>query len=215
VRILSTDPEQPGIFAIGQEAKGIFALGQMATGVVAVGQLARGVFVLGQLAIGVVAVGQGAVALGWGGGMIGVVGRGFGIVLKLLPRYRRDGGKPPFPGEGWIEANVRGHALDANVEATPEVAAVLARTNDTPAFVHVVAEELPEREGGSREAPETRRVLRAVGVTTWTPWPWPLEAFSEGQAAPVWQLVLRAIAFAGLAVLWWFVVGQALLAMFD
>jgi hypothetical protein len=221
VRIVSTDPEQPGVFAIGQEARGIFALGQMATGVVAVGQLARGVIVVGQLAIGVVAVGQGAVALGWGGGMIGVVGRGFGIVLKLAPRYRADRGRPKFPGEGWLDARVLRHGLvdgdgkPLDIEMTPEVAATLARTNDSPAFVHVAAEERPEREGGYREPAETRRVLRAVAVTPWTPWPWPFEALSDGEPAPVWQLVLRAIALAGLAAVWWFVVGQSLIAMFE
>jgi thioredoxin reductase len=37
VRILSTDPDVPGIFAIGQVATGVFACGQMATGLIAIG----------------------------------------------------------------------------------------------------------------------------------------------------------------------------------
>jgi hypothetical protein len=58
MRLVSTDPNEPGIFAVGQLAVGIFALGQLSLGVVAVGQLARGVFAFGQLAVGVVAIGQ-------------------------------------------------------------------------------------------------------------------------------------------------------------
>src|SRR5262245_45469032 len=87
MRIFSTDPEQPGVFAVGQLAVGVFALGQLSLGVVAVGQLARGVIAIGQLAVGVVAIGQGAVGLWHGTGMVALGGqRGFGGVLHLLPR---------------------------------------------------------------------------------------------------------------------------------
>jgi hypothetical protein len=87
VRILSTNPNEPGVFAVGQEAVGIFALGQLALGVVAVGQLSRGVVAVGQLSVGVFCIGQGAVGLFHGTGMLAIAGQqGFGLALHLLPR---------------------------------------------------------------------------------------------------------------------------------
>ena len=76
---------------------GFIAIAQEAWGVIAIGQIARGFFVLGQLAVGVVGAGQGAfVVFGVGqvgagvmgfSGMMGVAGRGFGLVLRLLPGF--------------------------------------------------------------------------------------------------------------------------------
>lgn len=74
-----------GFIALGQLATGFIAVGQMATGVVAIGQIARGVIAVGQGAIGVVAFGQGAVGLYYGVGMVGIAGRGFGLVIPLFP----------------------------------------------------------------------------------------------------------------------------------
>lgn len=74
-----------GVIAIGQEATGIIAIGQMATGVFALGQLARGFIAIGQLACGVVAVGQLTIGIVGGVGMVGLVGRGIGWVIQLLP----------------------------------------------------------------------------------------------------------------------------------
>lgn len=85
IRWVSVGQEAEGVIAIGQVATGVFALGQMATGVVAVGQVARGFVAIGQGAIGVFAVGMGSVGLVYSVGMIGVGGRGFGIILPLVP----------------------------------------------------------------------------------------------------------------------------------
>ncbi len=109
VRILSTDPDHPGVFAFGQIAVGIIAFGQSALGVVAVGQLARGVFCLGQGAIGVFAAGQGAIGLWHGTGMVAGAGAsGYGLALHLLPRLVT----PPVP----------------DLPATTELGALLDRT---------------------------------------------------------------------------------------
>ena len=73
------------MIAIGQVATGFIAVGQVATGVIAVGQVARGFIAIGQGAIGVVAVGMGSVGLVYAVGMVGVGGRGLGLVLPLVP----------------------------------------------------------------------------------------------------------------------------------
>jgi hypothetical protein len=104
VRIISTDPQHPGVFAFGQVAVGVIAFGQAALGVVAIGQLARGVFCLGQGAIGVVAVGQGAIGLWHGTGMLAIAGaRGYGLALHLLPLLVRERA-PELPAETPLSA---------------------------------------------------------------------------------------------------------------
>lgn len=63
MRLLSVGGDDLGVFAFGQRATGIFAFGQLATGVVAIGQLSTGVIAVGQLARGVIVVGQMAIGL--------------------------------------------------------------------------------------------------------------------------------------------------------
>ncbi|MCA9682233.1 MAG: hypothetical protein KC457_08560 [Myxococcales bacterium] len=113
MRLLSTDPDEPGVFAVGQVAYGIVALGQMATGVIAIGQVARGVIAIGQGAIGLIAVGQGAIGLYAGLAMLGIFGRGFPLpVVPKLPRPRQLPGTTDLSqvrmgyGDGWIEAEL-------------------------------------------------------------------------------------------------------------
>ncbi len=74
-----------GVFAIGQVATGVVAIGQMATGVIAIGQVARGFVAVGQGAVGLVALGQGSIGLFWAVGMLGIGGRGFGLVIPTVP----------------------------------------------------------------------------------------------------------------------------------
>lgn len=232
MRILSTDPDVPGVFAVGQIATGIFALGQMATGFVAVGQVARGVIVVGQGAIGIIAIGQGTVAVGWGVGMVAIVGRGYGLVARLLPKYRPDRGKPELPPlsnleeirqtrNGWIAARVRDHALvdesgaALQVPLTDDVMRGLADAEDARAVVNVIVHETVANEGGSyRQAARVDLTFRAVAVRTWNLWPWPFEAIQGQGVAPAWELVLRGLGWVALAVGWWIVVGQALVGMF-
>lgn len=75
-----------GVIAIGQLPTGVIAIGQVARGFIAVGQLAVGVVVLGQLATGLFAIGQAVLAPAYGIAQLGIVGRGRGAVLALLPR---------------------------------------------------------------------------------------------------------------------------------
>ena len=84
---LSVGSRPVGIIAIGQFPLGVVAIGQVARGVLVIGQAAIGVVVLGQVAAGLACVGQLVVAPAWGIGMFGIVGRGRGWVLRLLPRW--------------------------------------------------------------------------------------------------------------------------------
>jgi hypothetical protein len=232
VRILSTDPDQPGIFAVGQFATGIFAFGQMATGVIAIGQLARGVVAVGQLAVGFVAIGQVCGAVVWGGGMVGITGRGFGFVIKTLPKYRPDLGTPEGwstcgtladvreKGMGTIRASIRGHALFTEdgqaLDATPSelVATQLAQLDDQNAIVHLTSETIQRDDGTYREAPHQQTMLRALALTPWKRWPWPLEAITGTGCAPLWQVLLRAFVLIELIIGWHFIAGAAILEMF-
>lgn len=94
--IIAIGGQATGVIAIGQVANGVVAIGQIATGVFAFGQLARGGFVVGQLAIGLVSVGMLGVGVFWSGAMLGVAGRGKGLVLPLIPASRRSAGLPPL-----------------------------------------------------------------------------------------------------------------------
>lgn len=85
MQIVSTDPKHFGVIAVGQEAWGIIAIGQMARGFVVLGQLAVGVIGAGQLACVVWGVGQAGIGVAWFTAMIGLGGRGYGGVLRLIP----------------------------------------------------------------------------------------------------------------------------------
>jgi hypothetical protein len=114
MKFFDTGQRAMGFIAIGQEATGFFALGQMATGVIAIGQVARGCIAIGQGAIGLIGWGQGGVGVFHAVGMIGIGGRGFGGVLRLIPSIGRPRILPRATtfaavkeGEaGWIEADL-------------------------------------------------------------------------------------------------------------
>jgi hypothetical protein len=85
VQIVSTNPNQFGVIAVGQEAWGIIAIGQMARGFIVLGQLAVGVVGAGQCAAVVWGVGQVGLGVAWFTAMVGIGGRGYGGVLRLVP----------------------------------------------------------------------------------------------------------------------------------
>jgi hypothetical protein len=114
MKIVDVGQHAMGVIAIGQEATGFFALGQGATGVIAIGQLARGCIAIGQCAFGLVGWGQVGGGIFHAVGMVGVGGRGFGPVLRLVPSVGRprelpsagslaavEAGQP-----GWIEVDL-------------------------------------------------------------------------------------------------------------
>ena len=141
MRIISTDPREPGIIGVGQEACGIFAFGQTAHGVVAVGQLARGFFVVGQLAIGVFAIGQGAIGLWHATGMVGLAGqRGYGLILHTLPRLVTDP-RPELPSVVPLAEIARGATAEAwvAVRITTREGAPAIDPDDGDALIDVSA----------------------------------------------------------------------------
>lgn len=111
---ISVGQEARGFIAIGQHATGVFAFGQIATGVIAIGQVARGCFALGQVALGFIGWGQAGFGVLHAVGMLGAGGRGFGIVLRLVPALGKKRVPPPlsppdrvYAGQpGWLELDL-------------------------------------------------------------------------------------------------------------
>ncbi len=172
MRLFSTDPNEPGVIAVGQHAVGIFAFGQFAYGVVAVGQIARGVIAIGQGAAGVFAIGQvafgvfagglagfglwrsyGWVSLGaWRvGGLLGIGGRhaSGGIVLPLVPTSLEE----PLPS---LPKATPSHDLERGTVSEGWMTAVIGPDGrlvaDLPLGATVVGEEIQSaiREGHDR-----------------------------------------------------------------
>jgi hypothetical protein len=240
VEILSTDPDRPGIFAIGQEAYGIFALGQMATGVIAIGQVARGVIAIGQGAVGAVAIGQGALGIFYAGGMIAVGARGFGLCLKLLPQFRLERfPRPDLPPltpfsevksgaaeRAWVLARIEAKGGEVFLEVDGEPLAVehhpdLVRSlheayaqNHTHACVTIDAEERmrASQDAGYREAAPRERVLIGKRMTSWR------EAqprlHMDGPHNSALGLFLGVVGVCLCAVAWWFLAGHDIAALF-
>lgn len=230
----STDPNRPGVFAFGQEACGIFAFGQFATGVIAIGQFARGVIAIGQVAVGVVAIGQAALGVLYGGGMIALVGRGFGFALKVLPgirveRFQRPD-LPPLSSpaalrsaevtQGWVLARledgrlrVDGEPLELEEEA--ELAQQLrqgASSGHTHACVTIEAEDRAQApQGGYREAAGRELVLIGKRMRSWREAP--PRVHLEGPLTRPFGLLVRAIAMVALVYAWCIVAGSDVITM--
>ncbi|MCB9597306.1 MAG: hypothetical protein H6719_31565 [Sandaracinaceae bacterium] len=234
MEIFSTDPDRPGIFAVGQVATGVFALGQMATGVIAIGQVARGVIAIGQGAVGFVAIGQGAVGVLYAGGMMAVGGRGFGGVLKVLPKVRVSKHvRPKLPPlselasfeeqkRGWVLARVRHGQLEiegapAPIELSPEAtqqlgAAVESGHNYACVTVEVDERVRDARAGAYREAVDRDRVVIGKRLSSW--FEGQPRVHLEGPLIGPGGLVLRAFGLCALVAAWWLFAGQDIVAMF-
>lgn len=114
MKLFDTGQEAVGVIAVGQMATGFFAFGQIATGVIAIGQVARGGIAIGQVAFGLVGWGQGGAGIFHAVGMLGVGGRGFGPVLRLVPSIGRPRELPPVTSvadvaagtDGWVDVQV-------------------------------------------------------------------------------------------------------------
>jgi hypothetical protein len=161
MRIVSTDPDHPGIFAFGQVAVGVVAFGQLALGVIAVGQVARGIVCLGQGAVGVVAVGQGAVGLWHGTGMMGLAGQtGYGLVLHLLPRLVRERPHelpPPTALEALLDGSARQGWVDCRLSATGVLEPRVARID--------ASRIAPQLAAAARDGCDRAHVLVSANLT--------------------------------------------------
>lgn len=164
MRFIAIGQEAEGFIAIGQIATGVIAIGQMATGVVAIGQVARGVVAVGMLAFGIVSLGMLSGGLVYAAGMVGAGGRGFGLVLPLVPVPRATPKLPELSSleairgsrrEGWIEAKLRlgASGLPELVQQGTTLPVTLAASLLGPATTHaqigsdVVARVVPKHDG--------------------------------------------------------------------
>lgn len=233
VRFFSTDPDVPGVIAVGQFATGIFALGQVAVGVVAIGQIARGVFAVGQVAVGVFAVGQAALGVVYGGGMIAAAGRGFGICLKVLPkmtlfRYLR----PKLPTlvsyeeiargareAGWVLARIVGDRLRID-GAFPDLElaegaedtlerAIAQQHNHACLRIETRSDVVGASDAGYRRAVKRERVLTVPRLRTWEERSPRVEV--SGPLTDAVGLSVRAAGFVLLIVAWAGIAGRELL----
>jgi len=172
------------LLAVGSDDLGVFAFGQRATGVFAFGQFATGVVAVGQLATGVIAVGQ----LARGVIVVGQVAIGLACVGQLAV------------GVAW-SAGMGG------VGATAGPGLVVLGL-----FGRLDRQRLGAWTGRLRGAAPRLRA-RVLGQP-WDRVPVPLTDQIPARAAALpARAALLAVRVAGvvaLAVLWWFVVGQAL-----
>jgi len=233
VELFSTDPDRPGIIAVGQIAYGVFALGQMATGVVAVGQVARGVIAVGQGAVGFVAIGQGAIGILYGGAMLGVVGRGFGGVLEVLPKVRvQRFERPKLPplsslaelrsaDRGWVlariedgELRVDGAApsLELSDEAKQQLADAVKSDANHACVTVEATERIRDDQQSYREAVERDRVLVGKRMTTW--FEGQPRVHLEGKLTNLPGLLLRFVGLLGTLFAWYLLAGHDIVALF-
>ena len=233
MELFSTDPDRPGVFAVGQIAYGVFAFGQMATGVVAIGQVARGVIAVGQGAVGFVAIGQGAIGILYGGAMMGVVGRGFGGVLKVLPKVRLEKfERPKLPplssmkqlesmDRGWVLARIRDGALivdgeEAPLQLTDQAQRQLEEAVKNEANHACITVEATERvrgdQAGYREAVERDRVLVGKRMSSW--FEGQPRVHLEGPMTNLPGMCLRLVGLIATVAAWYALAGHDIIALF-
>jgi hypothetical protein len=213
VRLISTDPNEPGFLGIGQHAYGVIALGQTATGVIAIGQLARGVVAVGQLAVGLVAIGQLAFGVFAGVAMIGLFGRGF--PLALIPKLPRPRQLPPTAdlnrirmgyGDGWIDAE-----LTASRTGPPTLTQAGVPLSDVKLSARLIP--LARAELGRYEVPKVVAHVRRIGQTLVCDRllhvPVPLSATKGFRG----KIIARAVLLAVLAIGVWFAIWPPIAAM--
>jgi hypothetical protein len=188
VKLLAVGGDVPGVVAIGPTATGVFAFGQHAHGVFAFGQVATGVVAFGQLATGVVAVGQlarGCVAVGQlalGVAAVGQVAIGVGWSAGL--------GLGGTSGPGLVYGIFGRVRLRQLGEHLYELRARFRRARG-------------RMRGIPQDAVPSSFVQDAV--------PSFIGGRGPSRVPPAVQATLRSLGLVAIAVLWWFVAGQAVI----
>jgi hypothetical protein len=224
VKFFSSDPDDFAFLCIAQHARGVIALGQISHGVIAIGQVARGAIAIGQVAVGFFAIGQLPVSATWAAGMVGISGRGFGLVIRVLPKRVRTKKPTQLPPEVPIEALLTravntGHVpvtlVEGEVHLSPDDLAKVGENlslegtklaaqsafakGETQGLLGLVAETRPAGGGGYRGESESITRLEAAELITWPPERSYFEAaFSTKRARP-FEVVMRFIAWVFLA----------------
>lgn len=212
VEFIAVGQEARGIIAIGQHATGVFAFGQVATGVIAIGQLARGCFALGQLGLGFIGWGQVGVGVMHAVGMVGAGGRGFGIVLRLVPALGKRRVPPEtipleaaYSGaEGWVVVDLFQDALGLGLGANGQRLPIKLHRNVLEPASRLVA-------GGPQSVYASVRRLGAVWVCERIafvpPRPYEKPGFYGAGA-------LQFVGLFVVACIWWIGVGNELIDLF-
>lgn len=234
MRLLSIGTDEPGVFAFGQFATGLIAVGQIATGFVAIGQVARGVIALGQVSVGLVAVGQLSAGAAYGIGMVGIAGRGRGLVLRLAPKVERVPPRPAPPPvspdrllagvttEDWIEVERRGEELfvagrPIAIDTTSVGGSMREATGlgETVGVARVVGSADAATEGDYRTAPERSVTLAAKQIALNRPRAYRLVGwFGDGDIKGL-ELGLRAVLTLAWAAIVCAVLAWSLAPIFD
>lgn len=201
MQIVSTNPNEFGLIAVGQEAWGVVAIGQMARGFLVLGQLAIGIAGVGQCCACIWGVGQVGMGVAWFGAMVGVGGRGFGGVIRLVPGLDPPRLAPPeVPLDEVLAGSNSGHvkldvvqspagptfARDGRalpIKMTPEVAGALSLN----------AAQLPQVFGRLRRHGPVVLCDQLVEVPG-----------LRGTSSNKGLLVVRLLALVAIATAWWF-----------
>lgn len=207
MRIVSTDPNEFGFIAIGQLAWGFIAIGQMARGVFVLGQLAVGVAGVGQCICCIWGVGQVGMGVAWFSGMVGVGGRGFGIVGRLVPGLDPPRLAPPAVSYGEAVAVGGGHVRvqvvqDAYGPALAEGGMVLP-VKLSPSVAGALQQN-------SARVPEVFAHLRREGELVVCDGLVEVPGLRSSIGSPE-ALAARLVGLVFLATIWWFVFATAVL----
>ncbi len=201
MQIVSTNPHEFGVISVGQEAWGIIAIGQMARGVFVVGQLAVGVAGVGQCCACIWGVGQVGFGVAWFTAMIGLGGRGYGGVLRLIP-----GLDPPrrAPEEVALEQVMAGGTTGhVKLEVIDVGAGPTLGRGGQPLGIKMTPEVAGALGAHSAELPEVYAHLRRHGPVVLC------DGLIEvpgvrGTGPHKGLLVVRLVTLAALATAWWF-----------
>jgi hypothetical protein len=211
MEFISVADNAHGFIAIGQHAKGFIAIGQVATGVIAIGQMAKGCFTVGQLAFGFIGWGQVGFGLLHAVGMVGAGGRGFGLVLPLVPGVGRARVPPEtialdaaMRGEaGWVVVDIffDGHGLGLGHEGTRLPIKLDRRLQGDADLLTVHG---PSRVWAFVRTIDTTRVCERIVHVPPRPF--------EKPGFYVWGAIQFAL-LCVMAIAWWLVVGEEVLGV--
>jgi len=208
VQIVSTDPHQFGIIAVGQEAWGFIAIGQMARGFLVLGQLAIGVAAIGQCTACIWGVGQVGMGVAWFSGMMGLGGRGYGGVLRLIPGLDPPRRSPDtVPLDDVMAGRASGHVRLQVVEGGS--GPVLGQ-NGAPLPIKMTPQVAGALQLHARELPEVFARLRRHGPVVLCDGLVEVPGLRSTSTSKG-LLAVRLLALLAVATSWWFIFAQAVL----
>jgi hypothetical protein len=202
VQIVSTNPNEFGLLAVGQEAWGFVAIGQMARGVLVLGQLAVGVAGVGQCCACIWGVGQVGLGVAWFGAMIGVGGRGFGGVLRLIPGLDPPRLAPPeVPLEAVLAGGAAGH-VKLDVVGSPDGPRLARGGQALP--IKLTPEVAGALGANAPQLPQVFARVRRHGPVVLCDQLVEVPGVRRTAGASGWLLAARLATLVAIATAWWF-----------